>query len=290
MAKSSAQDKKGPFLYSLPPQNIEAEESLISAILVDNNTLLDVIEILDADDFYKTAHQKIFSAIADLFEKGEPIDLVTLVNRLGEKGDLEDIGGAAYLARLVDTVPLAVNAQHYARIVHDKASLRRLIEKANAIAKRCFDDRGDVDDIIDFAETSIFEISEKKSRQSFYPLSKLIMDNMVTLEEKQGNRSLVTGVPTGFAHLDNLTSGLQNADLIILAARPSMGKTALALNIARHAAVEADVPVAVFSLEMSKAQLSLRLLCGEARVDCSCCRAGAMSNAASWKSQTFRGP
>ena len=277
MAKGSAQDKKGPFLYSLPPQNIEAEESLISAILVDNNTLLDVVEILDADDFYKTAHQKIFFAIADLFEKGDPIDLVTLVNRLNEKGDLEDIGGAAYLARLVDTVPLAVNAQHYAKIVHDKASLRRLIEKANAIAKRCFDDRGDVDDIIDFAETSIFEISEKKSRQSFYPLSKLIMDNMVALEEKQGTHTLVTGVPTGFTLLDSLTSGLQNSELIILAARPSMGKTALALNIARHAAVEANVPVAVFSLEMSKEQLSLRLLCGEARVDSSRLRGGFFS-------------
>ncbi len=277
MAKSPAQDKKSPFLYSLPPQNIEAEESLISAILVDNNTLLDVIEILAANDFYKTAHQKIFSAISDLFEKGDPIDLVTLANRLNEKGDLEDIGGAAYLARLVDTVPLAVNAQHYAKIVHDKASLRRLIEKANAIAKRCFDDRGDVDDIIDFAESSIFEISEKKTRQSFYPLSKLILDNMVTLEERQGTRTLVTGVPTGFMLLDNLTSGLQNSDLVILAARPSMGKTALALNIARHAALEARVPVAVFSLEMSKEQLSLRLLCGEARVDSSRLRGGFFS-------------
>ncbi len=270
-------NQNDPSLYTVPPQNIEAEQSILSAILIDNNTLLDVIELLAVDDFYKTAHQKIFAAIIDLFDKGEPIDLVTLANNLDESGHLEDIGGATYLARLVDAVPLAVNAPHYAKIVHDKASLRKLIANANAIAKRCFKDEGDVDDVIDFAETSIFEISEKKSQQSFYPLSKLILHNIETLEEKQGNRSLVTGVPMGFTLLDNMTSGLQNSDLIILAARPSMGKTALALNIARNAAVEANIPVAVFSLEMSKEQLSLRMLCAEARLDSSRLRGGFFS-------------
>ena len=194
-----------------------------------------------------------------------------------EKGQLEEIGGGTYLARLVDTVPFAVNAQHYAQIVYDKAALRRLIEKANAIVKRCFDERGEVDDIIDFAEASVFEISEKKSQQAFYPLSKIILGNIETLEEKQGNRSLVTGVATGFTHIDNLTSGLQKSDLIILAARPSMGKTALALNIARNAAVDANIPVAIFSLEMSKEQLSLRMLCAEARIDSSRLRGGFFS-------------
>jgi replicative DNA helicase len=246
--------------YGLPPQKIEAEESIISAILIDNNALLDVIEALGPDDFYRTAHQKIYAAMTDLFDKAEPIDLVTLANKLKEKGQLDEIGGASYLARLVDTVPLAVNARHYAKIIHDKASLRRMIEKANAIIKRCFEERGEAEDVIDFAESAVFEISEKKARQSFFPLSKIILGNIETLEEKQGNRSLVTGVPTGFTELDNLTSGLQNSDLIILAARPSMGKTALALNIARNAAVEANIPVAVFSLEMSKEQLSLRML------------------------------
>ena len=270
-------NQNDPSLYAVPPQNIEAEQSILSAILIDNNTLLDVIEILAVDDFYKTAHQKIFAAIIDLFDRGEPIDLVTLANNLDESGHLEDIGGATYLARLVDAVPLAINAPHYAKIVHDKSALRRLIANANAIAKRCFKDEGDVDDVIDFAETSIFEISEKKSQQSFYPLSKLILQNIETLEEKQGNRSLVTGVPMGFTLLDNMTSGLQNSDLIILAARPSMGKTALALNIARNAAVEANVPVAVFSLEMSKEQLSLRMLCAEARLDSSRLRGGFFS-------------
>ena len=277
MAERQGQNPKDPAPYNLPPQNIEAEESLISAILVDNNTLLDVIEILAPEDFYRTAHQKIFAAITDLFDKAEPIDLVTLANKLKEKGHLEEIGSASYLARLVDTVPLAVNAQHYAKIVHDKAALRRLIEKANAIVKRCFEERGNADDVIDFAESAIFEISEKKSQQAFYPLSKIILGNIETLEENQGNRSLVTGIPTGFSRLDNLTSGFQNSDLIILAARPSMGKTALALNIARNAAVDANIPVAVFSLEMSKEQLSLRMLCSEARIDSSRLRGGFFS-------------
>jgi replicative DNA helicase len=277
MAERQGQTPKDPAPYNLPPQNIEAEESIISAILIDNNTLLDVIEILSPDDFYRTAHQKIYTAITDLFDKTEPIDLVTLANKLKEKGQLEEIGSASYLARLVDTVPLAVNAQHYAKIVHDKASLRRLIEQANAIVKRCFEERGNADDVIDYAESAIFEISEQKSQQAFYSLSKLILGNIETLEENQGNRSLVTGVPTGFTNLDNLTSGFQNSDLIILAARPSMGKTALALNIARNAAVDGNIPVAIFSLEMSKEQLSLRMLCSEARIDSSRLRGGFFS-------------
>jgi replicative DNA helicase len=277
MAERPEQKSQDGAMYGLPPQHVEAEESIISAILRDNNTLLDVIEILAPEDFYRTAHQKIFTAIIDLFDKTEPIDLVTVTNRLKEKGQLEEIGGASFLSRLLDTAPPAVNAPHHAKIVHGKASLRLLIEKSNAIVKRCFKEQGDADDIIDFAETAIFEITENKSQQAFYPISKIIMGNIETLEEKQGNRSLVTGVPTGFSHLDNLTSGLQKSDLIILAARPSMGKTALALNIARNAAVEANIPVAIFSLEMSKEQLSLRMLCSEARIDSSRLRSGFFS-------------
>ncbi len=279
MADQQLQNQKDPSLYHLPPQSIEAEESLLSAILLDNNTLLDVVEVLAVADFYRTAHHKIYAAIIELFDKGEPIDLVTLANNLKEKGQLDAVGGASYLARLVDAVPLAINAQHYAKIIADKASLRRLIEKANAIAKRCYDDRGNVDDVIDFAEASIFEISERKTSQSFYPISRLIIRNIETLEENQGNKSLVTGVQMGFGLLDNLTSGLQKSDLIILAARPSMGKTALALNIARNAAVDSDIPVAIFSLEMSKEQLSLRMLCAEARLDSSRLRGGFFSMA-----------
>ncbi|MBN1931481.1 MAG: replicative DNA helicase [Desulfobacterales bacterium] len=264
-------------LNKVPPQSIEAEESILSAILIDNSVLLDIIEMLAPEDFYRSAHQKIFAAITELFSRSEPADLVTLSNILREKSELEEIGGATYLASLVDTVPLAVNAQHYAKIVYDKACLRRLIEKANAIAKRCFEDRGDVDAVIDFAEASVFEISEKKTKQAFYPIGAVIENNIDTLEERQGNQALVTGVPTGFTKLDSLTAGFQKSDLIILAARPSMGKTAFALNIAGNAAVNENIPVAVFSLEMSKEQLSMRMLCAEANVDSSRLRSGFFS-------------
>ncbi|MBA3017292.1 MAG: replicative DNA helicase [Proteobacteria bacterium] len=277
MANRQLQNKQDPSLYKIPPQSIEAEESLLSGILIDNNTLLDIIDILSPEDFYRSAHQKIFSGIVELFSKNEPVDLVTLSNALKERGHLEEIGGATYLATLVDTVPLAVNAKHYAKIVHDKATLRRLIEKTNEIAKECFEDRGNVDELVDFAESVIFEISKNKHKQSFYRISELIDGNIETIEKRQGNKTLVTGVPTGFTRLDNLTSGLQKSELIILAARPSMGKTALALNIARNAAVDANVPVAVFSLEMSKEQLSMRLLCSEARIDSSRLRGGFFS-------------
>jgi len=268
---------KDPSLYHLPPHNLEAEESILSAILIDNNILLDVLEILSPEDFYKSAHQKIFFSITELFTRNEPTDLVTLTNILREKNKLEEIGGATYLARLVDTVPLAINAQHYAKIVHDKASLRRLIEKSNAITKRCLEDQGDVDNVIDFAESSIFEISEHKNKQAFHSISKVIDSNIKTIEEHEKNKTLVTGVPTGFTQLDRLTSGFQKSDLIIIAARPSMGKTALSLNIARNAAVDANIPTAIFSLEMSKEQLSMRMLCAEARVDFFTVRRGFMS-------------
>ena len=277
MADKKLKTGKDPYLYHLPPQSLEAEESILSAILIDNDTLLDVLEILSPEDFYRSAHQKIFSAISELFSRNEPVDLVTLTNILREHDRLEEIGGAAYLANLVDTVPLAVNAQYYAKIVYDKACLRRLIEKSNSIAKRCFEDRGDVDGVIDFAESSIFEISENKIRPTFYPIGKIIESNIDVLEERQGNRALVTGVASGFTKLDELTAGFQKSDLVILAGRPGMGKTALALNIAKNAAVDANIPVAIFSLEMSKEQLSLRMLSSEARIDSSRLRRGFIS-------------
>ncbi|UCD33461.1 MAG: replicative DNA helicase [Desulfobacterales bacterium] len=274
MADTPMQMKKDPSLDHIPPQNLEAEESILSSILIDNNTLFEVLEILSPEDFYRSAHQKIFSAITELFYRNEPIDLVTLTNILREQDLLEGIGGATYLANLVDTAPLAVNAQHYSKIVHDKACLRRLIQKTNTITKRCFEDRGDVDNIIDFAESSIFEISDNKIKPSFFPLGKIIESNIDVLEERQGNKALVTGVATGFTKLDELTSGFQKSDLVIIAGRPGMGKTAFALNIAKHAAVVHNIPVAIFSLEMSKDQLSLRMLSSEAKVDSSRIRKG----------------
>ncbi|MEJ2658139.1 MAG: replicative DNA helicase [Desulfobacterales bacterium] len=274
MAESPLKIGKDPFLYHVPPQSLEAEESILSAILVDNDTLPEILEILSPKDFYRSSHQKVFTAIIELFSRDEPVDLVTLSNILRERGWLEEIGGATYLANLVDTVPLAVNAQHYAKIIHDKACLRQLIEKSNTIAKRCFEDRGDVESVIDFAESSIFEISENKIKPAFYPIGKIIEVNIDALEERQGNKALVTGVATGFTKLDELTAGLQKSDLIILAGRPGMGKTAFALNIAKNSAVDANIPVAIFSLEMSKEQLSFRMLSSEARIDSSRLRRG----------------
>ena len=264
-------------MANLPPQNLEAEESILSAVLIDNDTLLDVLEVLAPEDFYKSAHQKIFAAVAELFSRSEPVDLVTLSNILRAQNRLEEIGGATYLARLVDTVPLAVNAQHYAKIVHDKACLRRLIDKSNKIARRCFEDSDDVDNIIDFAESSIFEISENKIKPSFYHIGKIIEGNIDALEERQGSKALVTGVATGFTKIDELTAGFQQSDLIILAGRPGMGKTAFALNIAQHAAVDTNIPVALFSLEMSKEQLSMRMLSSEAQIDSAKMRRGFIS-------------
>ncbi len=261
----------------VPPQNLEAEESILSSVLYDNNVLLDIIDILKPEDFYRSAHQKVYAGMLDLFSRNEPVDLITLRNLLREKGELEQVGGATFLASLMTEVPVAINTPHHAKIVHDKACLRMLIMKSNAITKRCFDDRGDVDGIIDFAEGAIFDISQHKTTKAFHPLGKIIEGNIDTLEERQGNKALVTGVPTGYDQLDTLTAGFQNSDLIILAARPSMGKTAFALNVARNAAIETNVPVAVFSLEMSKEQLSMRLLCAEARIDSSRLRSGFFS-------------
>ena len=277
MPQSTQTSTKDPSLQKLPPQSIEAEESILSTILLDDSTLLDVLEILHPEDFYRTAHQKIFATIAELFAKAEPVDLVTMTNALRDKNQLEEIGGAAYLARLVDTIPSAVNVQHYARIVRDKSSLRQLIVKANDIVQQCYADAGDLDQVLDFAEGAVFEISENKHKAAFHPISKIIESNIDALEERQGNRALVTGVPTGYTELDYKTAGLQNSDLIILAARPSMGKTALALNMARNAAITGNIPVAVFSLEMSKEQLSMRMLCAEARVDSSRIRSGFLN-------------
>ena len=282
MAERPPKPIRDPSLHKLPPHNIEAEESIISAILINNSTLLDILDILSQEDFYRSAHQKIFSGISELFGKGEPVDLVTLSNLLKEKGHLEDIGGAAYLAGLVDTAPVAVNPGQYAKIIRDKASLRRLIEKSNMIVNRCFEDGGDVDAVINFAEKSIFEISENKRNKAFNPISELVNQSIDILEERQGNDSILTGVPTGFDRFDQLTSGLQKSDLIIIAARPAMGKTSFALNIARNAAVDQKIPVAVFSLEMSKEQLSMRLLTSEARVDSSRLRGGGFFDKDDW--------
>ncbi|MCP4352863.1 MAG: replicative DNA helicase [Desulfobacterales bacterium] len=243
MATSPLKIVKDPSFHHIPPQSLEAEEAILCAILLDNGALLEIIEILSPDDFYKSAHQKIYAAILELFTKNEPADAVTLINILRDKGQLEQVGGPAYLASLIDTVPLAVNAPNYAKIIHDKACLRRLINKSQSIVKKCYENSGEVDDVIDYAENAVFEISENKIKPSFFPISKIIEANIDALEERQANKALVTGVPTGFSELDNMTAGFQKSDLIILAARPSMGKcceasTEIVLNDGSIATIE----------------------------------------------------
>ncbi|HOG12503.1 MAG: replicative DNA helicase [Smithellaceae bacterium] len=256
-----------PSLYKLPPQNIEAEQSILGSILLENGTINAVQEILNRDDFYSEAHRKIFSAIERMADKNEPVDLITLSSALKDQNLLDSIGGAAYLASLVDNVPTAANAANYAKIVKGKSVLRGLIGSATEIINSCYDTGSDVDQVLDIAEHRIFEISENKVRASFYPIKDIVRDTFRSIEDLFTRKELITGVPTGFDKIDDMTSGLQNSDLIIVAGRPSMGKTALALNVAQHAALETQIPVAIFSLEMSKEQLAFRMLASEARVD-----------------------
>jgi replicative DNA helicase len=261
-------------LRKLPPQSIEAEESVIGGVLLDNAALDRAIELLTADDFYREVHRKIMRAMVDLHERTEPVDLVTLTEALKARGELADIGGSTYLAELADKVPTAANVAYYARIVHQKAVLRGLIQTATEIATAGYEPNPDIDQFLDDAEQKIFAISERKTRPAFFRVRDIMVDSMKAIEEMYDRKEAVTGVPTGFVDLDRKTAGLQPSDLIIIAGRPSMGKTAFALNIAEYSAMHAQVGVAVFSLEMSKEQLVLRMLCSQARVDQSKVRAG----------------
>lgn len=261
----------------LPPQNLEAETSVLGAVLLENEALNRVLEILKEDDFYRNAHRRIFSAILHLYEHSEPVDLITLSEVLKTRGELDDVGGVEYLNSLVNGVPTAANISYYAKIIKEKALLRKLINRTTEIVSQSYSISGDVDEFIDQAERTIFEISEDRVRPSFYPIKDLIKSSFKTIERLYEKRQLITGVPTGFQRLDELTSGLQPSDLIIIAGRPSMGKTALALNIAQNASVQAAIPAAIFSLEMSKEQLALRMLCSEAKVDAHRLRGGFLS-------------
>ncbi len=263
--------------YRLPPQNIEAEQCVLGGILIENQALLKVIDFLHPEDFYKEAHGIIYEAMLELFDRNEPQDLVTVYNILKSKGKLEAVGGAAYLAEITETVPVATNIGYYAKIVYDKAILRRLIQKASDIVGMCYGETGDVDDVLESAEAGIFEISQSHVRQSFHPLNSLIKQGIKNIEDLYERKELITGVPSGFTEVDKLTSGFQPSDLIVIAGRPSMGKTAFALNIAQHAAVNKGIAVAIFSLEMSKEQLALRMLCSEARVDAQKVRTGFLA-------------
>lgn len=254
-------------LRKVPPQSLDAEESVLGGILLDITALDRVVEVMSVDDFYRESHRKIFRAMLALSEKNEPVDLITLTDTLRARGDLQDVGGATYLAELVDRVPSAANITHYARIVREKAVMRSLITVSTEIAGRCYDGQEDIEHFLDEAERLIFDVSEKRIRPSFYKVGDMIMDTIKTVEQLYERKELVTGVPTGFLDLDRITAGLQPADLIIIAARPSMGKTSLVLNMAQYVALHTNRTVGIYSLEMSREQLVMRMLCSEARVD-----------------------
>ena len=247
----------------LPPQSLEAEVSVLGGVLLENEALNRVLEVVNESDFYREAHRQIFSALLGLYERNEPADLITLSETLKKRDALEEVGGIEYLNSLVNSVPTAANIFYYAKIIKEKSILRKLINRATEIISQGYGDSGDVDEFLDRSERLIFEISEDRVRPSFFPIKDIIKASFKTIEKLYEKKQLITGVPTGFTKLDELTSGLQPSDLIIVAGRPSMGKTALALNIAQHAAIEGGIPSAIFSLEMSKEQLALRMLCSK---------------------------
>lgn len=268
-------------LQKLPPQNIEAEQMVLGAVLIENDSMNKVVDLLTPDDFYKDAHRRIFTVMIDMFETGEAIDLVTLPDALRSKTGLESVGGASYLAYLVSIVPTAANIKNHARIVREKAVLRKLIHAATDIITQSYDETRtvtNIDELLDRAEKSIFEIAQNKIRDSFVSLKNIVGHSFAIVERLYERKEMVTGLPTGFVDLDERTSGLQPSDLIIIAGRPSMGKTAFVLNIASHAAIEKGKSVAIFSLEMSKEQLVLRLLGSESRVDAHKLRTGHLSD------------
>lgn len=264
-------------LLKVPPQNLEAEASVLGGILLENEAIDRVLEIVTPDLFYRESHRKVFRAMMELADRSEPVDLITLSEFLKAKGELDAVGGTAYLASLANLVPTSANIAHYARIVREKGILRNLITVATGIATRGLEDQGNVEEFLDEAEKSIFDISEKRSKSSFVFLGDMMNDSIKMVEKLYERKEMITGVPTGFKDLDKLTAGLQPADLIVVAGRPSMGKTAFSLNVAAHAALHAGIGVAIFSLEMAKEQLGLRMLCSEARVDHSKVRSGHLA-------------
>lgn len=248
------------------PHNLEAEKCVLGAILINNHAFNQAAETIDSGDFFRDAHRRIFEKMVSLSERNQPIDLVTLTDELDRSGELEEVGGPAYISALTDGVPRSANVEYYAKIVKEKSTLRRLISSANEVLSRAYDAEEDADVQLDQAESSIFQIADDRMRSGFVPLSALAADSYKTLEKLHEQRGLITGVPSGFHDLDEMTSGFQPADLVIVAARPSMGKTSFVMNIALNAA-HAGKSVGVFSLEMSKEQLFLRILTSEARVD-----------------------
>ncbi len=262
----------------VPPQNVEAEESLLGSILIEKDAIIRIADIVTADDFYSDRNAIIFSAIIDLYEQRQPLDLLTLSNRLRDVGELDRVGGSAYLAELTSAVPTSAHVVHYAGIVSHKATLRRLIGAAAAITNFGYDETTELTDLLDRAEQTIFEVSQKNLKQNFVPINAVLADSFDRLNELHSNSGKLRGISTGFRDLDSTLAGLQNSDLLILAARPSMGKTTFVMNIAHHVAAREGIPVGFFSLEVSKEQLIDQLLAIESGVDSWKLRTGALDD------------
>ncbi|OGL70482.1 replicative DNA helicase [Candidatus Uhrbacteria bacterium RIFCSPHIGHO2_02_FULL_47_44] len=264
----------------IPPQNLEAEQSLLGSLLIDKDAIVKVADRLQGDDFYRPAHQWVYETITDLFERHDPIDILSLGNRLEEKGQLTQVGGRAYLVELSNMVPTAANVTHYAEIVQKKATLRRLITAATNISQMGFEEEEEIDSTLDEAERALFHVSEKYNKNTFVSIRSVLDGAFERIDELHRDRGKLRGVATGYTALDQILAGFQKSDLIILAARPSCGKTALALDMARHIGVNMKVPTAFFSLEMSKEQLVDRMICAQANVDLWKLRTGRLSDKA----------
>ena len=262
----------------IPPQNVDAEIAVLGAILLDRDALLKAFEVLRPDHFYKEVHQKVFTACQELFARNEPVDLITLSNELTRRHQLEGMGGSQYLVSLAEAVPTAANVVYHASIVRGKALLRELISAGTSIVSSCYEDSEPTEAMLDFAEKRIFEVSKDRIRPSFRPIKSILKSTFEDIERLYSRKGHVTGVPTGFTDLDDLTGGFQHSDLIIIAGRPSMGKTSFALSIATHAAMEERVPTAVFTLEMSMSHVVQRMLCSEARVEAYRLRTGRLGD------------
>ena len=265
-------------LGKIPPHDIEAEQAVIGSMLTDKEAVAAAIEVLKPEDFYRDDNRIIYEAILSLYSRSEPIDIITLKSELSSMGKFEAVGGLEYLAELPDKVPTTANVEQYIKIVEEKSVLRNLIKTANEIITLGYDQTQEVDGIIDNAEKKIFEVMQRKNQKGYTPIKDILVETFTELEQLYNQKQRVTGVPTGFTDLDFRTAGLHNSDLILVAARPAMGKSAFALNIATNAAVKAHIPVVIFSLEMSKEQMTSRILCSEAMVDSNKVRTGKIDD------------
>ena len=265
-------------LGRIPPHDIEAEQAIIGSMLTDKDAVIAAVEVLQEQDFYREDNKIIYSAILNLYNRAEPIDIITLKSELKSMGKFEAVGGLEYIVQLPDKVPTTSYVEQYIKIVEEKSMLRALIKTADELITLGYDPTQEVEQVIDIAEKKIFQVMQKKNQKGYSSIKDILVDTFTQLEQLYNQKESITGVPTGFVDLDYRTSGLHNSDLILVAARPAMGKSAFALNIATNAAVRAKVPVAIFSLEMSKEQMTNRILCSEAMVDSAKVRTGKIDD------------